>query len=263
MDPIFNIKTTDIVTGLGNIRTLFDFCTRGAHIPDGLRIDLELIGSTLFMSRYSYIVDGIRPDSLFSGFGRGFERECIRNRSCVLKDATSYHRVVSYDLGNCRLCVQHEADACRPEFIRGCSCGATVHANTEEGECVSPQREEGSDGDKDLHVVQYGTKLSCQHISEIKSRASDARTPYFRVLPQLWLSGMRNLVFGRHNLGLFKRDSIMEEDASALVSQWAQENQDSISELSGLLECICQKVNWHSRRLGNRRFALVFRSGQS
>lgn len=58
MQPSLSVFNFDVVTGLNNIRQILRFCQKGETGRRNFRIDLELIKTTLFMSRWdNYATD--------------------------------------------------------------------------------------------------------------------------------------------------------------------------------------------------------------
>lgn len=94
------------------MRKLFAIIEDGRCLPpprDEVRINVEIIGNTLFLKRWHRLQSSATQMTL-TGCGRGFQKACT---SAVpgFEDCTSYHRIRTLRLGSLFCLVQGEADS--------------------------------------------------------------------------------------------------------------------------------------------------------
>ena len=77
---------------------------------DSWRTDVDLVGDTMFFSRWEASTVEYITGALESGHGHSFEKSFTTFHD-DLKDSTSNHRIVRYNLGGLECMVRFEVDA--------------------------------------------------------------------------------------------------------------------------------------------------------
>nr|POE79745.1 hypothetical protein CFP56_07810 [Quercus suber] len=254
--------STSIVTGLNCLHRLLQ-CTSGRPTRK-FRVDVEVVGRTIFMSRWEQNLSTLAHMSWTRGHGRGFEQACTETQEAG-KDLSSFHRLVSYKLAGIDLLVQHEVDACR------CTCKGTawecdysepLTSSVQPAEQAPPNRNVPTPIEAStLRVIKAGTKHSTNCFVEIKSRAS-GNTDLDDILGQLWLSRCHNLVLGYHQRGTFSPNDVKEEDMTLQLQQWQQDHADSISSLVKVLRQLKTIITDAQNSDMSSKFALLYSPGK-
>ena len=240
----FKFEEVDLVTGLNNIRQLFSLCGgKDEYAKDSFRIDVEVAGRAVYMSRWDDNAN-LALGSPCRGYGRGFEERCTIKPEFEHFCITSYHRIVEYRLGATKLIVQYECDA-----------------STEEREdCLQPLDQSQMSPvsvDSLLLVYEVGMPVSCDSLVEIKSQELNNKSSLDRTLVQLYFSGTKQLLLGRHSKGNFKPDSIRVQDMRADIQDWANRSQSQLRIFCKLLENIQTAVLEQHNKMGCKSFALL------
>ena len=125
--PHYNLLSADIVTTAGSLVRLFCLCggaspgwLRGQRWGGSDRLDLELVGKTLFIFKWENQDNDLNYRH-FSGYGHTFERETCKYEK-PFQESSNHSRVVGYKLGNLQFVVQSEVDGYH------CECHTKIKA---------------------------------------------------------------------------------------------------------------------------------------
>jgi len=251
--PEFNVTNIDLITGSNSLRKLILFASEQARVD--FRIDLEILGRTLMMSRWDSKPSDLLQKSVFWGYGFGFENACVHHNEDSRGNA-SYHRIVHYSLADIKCLVQYEADA------YSCSCHPESKNSLmpyQENEPTIPRSEHGTDQSKEeLHILRRGSLLPSSCLIEIKTRRKKKEN-IDDILVQLWLAQIQRIYLGRHSKGRFRREDAMERDMSEEISEWEENNYITLQRLVGIINKIRNVVESTNKRTMNRKFALVYK----
>jgi hypothetical protein len=109
MKPDFDFSGVDLVTNRNSLRKLLDFAS--GRISDSFRIDVNLVNSTLFLTRRERSTRNVIQGFRNSGYGHNFERAFTKPQE-GLEDSNGHHRVARYEMGKLNCVVRFEVDAC-------------------------------------------------------------------------------------------------------------------------------------------------------
>nr|POE66129.1 hypothetical protein CFP56_54391 [Quercus suber] len=252
--------STSVITGLNCLYRLLKYASGTA--TEKFRIDVQVIGKSIFMSRWEQDLSSIAKMSLTRGYGKGFELACTERQETG-KDLSSFHRLVSYKLADLDLLVQHEVDACR------CDCATTVSEHNYDActksrlrilEPAQPASGQGttpvSTNSDPLRIVKSGTKHDTSCLVELKSRAL-GNTSMDDVFGKLWLSRCHQLLLGYHQRGRFSSENVTLEDLTLKLQQWQQANVGPISNLVKLIRQLRSVVVAAQESGAPSRYALL------
>jgi hypothetical protein len=255
-------------------------------VQDEFRIDLELVGGgsegrgTLLMARWDKDPANVSGKSVTMGYGRGFESACVQHHE-ELKDSTSYHRTIQYNLGSLKCLVQYEADAymcdCHSGPISEDANPCTPASTQPEGSHISHPEHSNSHPHQDdeteelaLRILRVGRPLPASCLIEIKSRENRNRNRACLddIMPQLYLSYTQRIYIGLHTRGVFSDDpGTRERNMSRQIANWEARNRDALRGFVRVLEKISEMVRQACRAdEGEKRrtkFAIVYRVPRS
>jgi hypothetical protein len=108
-NPLYNIRSIDIVTDRNNIRKLLSFINPSStrNGLDIFTINIEVTNNTAIFyckEATTYKVIGLRK---FRGYGYEFEKANTTNQ---ISGSTGYYRIISYHFGNLNFIICHETD---------------------------------------------------------------------------------------------------------------------------------------------------------
>jgi hypothetical protein len=108
MKPDFDFGGVDLVTNRNSLRKLLHFTSGRA--PDSFRIDVNLVESTLFLTRRERRTEDVIQGAMNAGYGHNFERAFTKPLD-GLEDSSGHHRVARYRIGELNCVVRFEVDA--------------------------------------------------------------------------------------------------------------------------------------------------------
>ncbi len=91
--PNFDFAGVDVVVNRNSLRKLLNFAA--GRVPDSFRIDLHMLGNTLFICRKEQKNHEILSPDQFVGYGHSFEN-AFTLPEIGLEDSLSHHRVIRY-----------------------------------------------------------------------------------------------------------------------------------------------------------------------
>ncbi|KAF4771017.1 hypothetical protein HAV15_012685 [Penicillium sp. str.  len=227
-NPAFDINSIDIQNGL-----------------DAFTIQVDMTAQTAIFSRNETATYEVIGPGEFRGFGHEFENAYTISQ---IKDSTGHHRIISYRLGGLSFLVRHETDGCvgdlkssvKDEESTGDNLADILNSLSITSE-TAPMDEPSVKSN--LTVKREGRIASRESTLEIKTRVSHKPLELAEVAAQLWVSQTPNLVRAHHQRGIFSTPKV--EDVTAAMKDWEKTQQDAITKLVALINCIIRVTrNW-------------------
>ncbi|KAK2767046.1 hypothetical protein FQN54_006364 [Arachnomyces sp. PD_36] len=242
MNPQASFSSVDLVTNRNSLRKLLDFAD--GKVKDPFRIDLSVIGNTLFLSRHERRTTEKLNGYTCAGYGHNFEK-VFSEPQPGLEDSTGHHRIIKYPLGNLNCVVRYEVDACcdtdsgLPGHNEGENQPRAPVLSAEDSIldkltklCLSDGTEAGAPGEQQrIEVIQRGTTVPTTRTAEVKTRSSGLKLNH--ILPQLWIGRTPHLRVGMHSDGRFRR--VEEIKAADKFIEWEETNQIQLLKVVRLL----------------------------
>lgn len=245
MDPEYNFTGVDLVTNRNSLRKLLDFAEGRAR--DSFRIDLSIIGETLFLTRHERNARQKLNNHNNSSFGHNFENAFSEPQE-GLEDSTGHHRVIKYVLGNLNCVVRYEVDACCDTH------GGMPGSNKAERKPQQPLQPGENDvldlfsklsiskgpaqppnlnekPRKKIEVTSRGTIVPTTRTTEMKTRSKPINLR--NTLPQLWFGRTPNLRIGMHKEGRFTH--IESINAAEKFAKWEDTYQTPLRKVVRLI----------------------------
>ena len=212
-NPAFDPKDLDVITDRNNLRKLLKVVCRESF--DTYRIDVELVGNTLLLTRWER--DTEEQIREFRGFGHEFEKTFTAhdNRGPGRKP-TGHHRVVQYNFGGLNMLVRFETDAYHRNLGVPSTSSTNIDGLTSAFKSIKlePDAEPRtlktdnislpSKSISNLRVIQDGIDVPHGSLIEIKTRSKHKRIVMKDVVPQLFFAQIPYLIVGYHVRGLFQ-----------------------------------------------------------
>ena len=225
------------------------------------RIDLERCKDTVLTTRWESDPRRLTRTSPCRGYGRGLE-EAITESTAGRNSVTSHHRVISRSLGNLRLIIQYQADACDCQ----CELPASNNESTASDDDLVIRAdnycEANADEDTALAVLRAGMQHSSACMVEIKSR--DMKNIYTDdTMAQMWLSGQTRLYLARHVRGAFSKEAVDYRRFDAEIVQWQSRNAGKIGGFVRLLREIWSTVRRLPDAATGEKYALIYEPDKS
>jgi hypothetical protein len=108
MKPDFDFGGVDLVANRNSLRKLLNFAS--GRVPESFRIDVDLMQSTLFLTRREQSTRNVIRGGKNSGYGHNFERAFTEPQK-GLEHSSAHHRVTRYQIGDLNCVVRFEVDA--------------------------------------------------------------------------------------------------------------------------------------------------------
>ena len=267
-NPLFDIRSIDVVSDRNNIRKLLSFIDPGSS-KNGLEaftINIEVMKNTAIFCREETVVqEFIRQDD-FRGFGHEFEKAYTTNQ---IHCSTGHHRIISYRFSGLNLIIRHETDGFIgvDEMTESSSRepgGVDLSRMLGSLSLSSPTFPSGSipAGSK-LTIRQEGQIVALDSTLEIKTRVRRKPLTVEEVAPQLWISQTPKLVRAYHERGKFQVPVV--EDVAAQIKGWEESNQKNLKTLAAVIAKIIGVVKPHGHvvvKCDNERDSLIFRKAE-
>ncbi|KAG0131922.1 hypothetical protein HOY82DRAFT_312735 [Tuber indicum] len=267
--PDINLNSINFITDRSNLVKLYKLIS--GHVPQAyfgpdsckqepeLRIDVEVIGNSLLLSRWEPRSSQVLDDTQYQGFSDNFANMFTRYPDPAPglgTDARSqgHHRVLAYVLGGHRFMVRYQADACAEavEELRN-MCGGDKSASGLEGSMSGMSISRNPTSPYDIPVRKTPNQIHPHSsIIGIKCISSRKAIDLSRSLPQAFFSQTRQLFVGPHLSGKIKR--IQKFDLAAPLTDWERENESSVKKMVVMLEKIRKVVNG----IKGKRAAVIF-----
>lgn len=246
-NPAFDINSIDIVSDRNNIRKLLSFIkpTLSKNGLDAFTIQVDMTAQTAIFSRNETATYEVIGPGEFRGFGHEFENAYTISQ---VKDSTGHHRIISYRLGGLSFLVRHETDGCvgdlkpsvKDEESTGDNLADILNSLSITSETASMDEPSVK---SNLTIKREGRIASRESTLEIKTRVSHKPLELAEVAAQLWVSQTPNLVRAHHQRGIFSTPKV--EDVTAAMKDWEKTQQDAITKLVALINCIIRVTrNW-------------------
>lgn len=245
-NPLFDIRSIDVVTDRNNIRKLLSFINPGST-RNGLEtftINIEVTKNTAIFSREETATQEFIGPHEFRGFGHEFERVYTTSQ---ISGSTGHHRIISYRFGDLDFIVRHETDGYVDADTRIPSSNSKEPENDSLSSMLgslslSPTNRPPNTtlaGSK-LTIKEEGRAVPLGSTLEIKTRVFHKPLKIQEVAPQLWVSQTPKLVRAYHNKGTFQGPKI--EDVAAEIRRWEEGNQRDLRKLAALISKILNVV---------------------
>jgi len=259
MAPQTDFATVQLVSSSKPLREIFSLAEdeRTMKYPRTYtRIDIEVIGQTVFLNRW-FSNPAAATRMTLPGCGRGFEKQCTR-AVVGYEDCMTHHRIDCIRLAGMTCLLQYEVDA----FIHTEPASNVVLCPTSGQQPLQSSPINVSA----LSVCKLGNAVAAKNLVEIKSRSkSNGMSP--DVLLNLWLTGVSQLFLGWHEASNdHRRRTFAEEDfglhdMTLAIAEWEEANKAVIGKFFSILKELYQKA-LHAASLskgqGDKLFALVY-----
>lgn len=226
------LDDVDLVVNRNSLRKLLDFAA--GRRQDPFRMDLHMIGDTLFVSRREKTARQMIHGAVNSGYGHSFETIFTKSQA-GLDRSSSHHRVVRYKLGCLDCVVRFEVDACYEDNETQRSAPAAVEniddivgslAGLSIGQAPPDSETRGV-----TKVVLQGTPVASTSLAELKAHKT-ARIN--KAVPQLWFGRTPYLITGKHVEGTVH--SVSCDHVGEKFEAWETANQNTLRKLVNLLK---------------------------
>ena len=245
-NPLFDIRSIDIVTDRNNIRKLLSFINPGST-RNGLEtftINIEVTKNTAIFCREEAATHEFIGPHEFRGFGHEFEKAYTTNQ---ISGSTGHHRIISYRFSDLNFIVRHETDGYVDADTRMPSSNSKEPGNDSLSSMLgslslSPTNRPPNTtlaGSK-LTIKEEGRVVSLGSTLKIKTRVFHKPLEIREVAPQLWVSQTPKLVRAHHHKGTFQGPKI--EDIAAEIRRWEEGNQRDLRKLAALINKILNVV---------------------
>lgn len=231
-NPNIRLDNVDVVANRNSLRKLLDFAAGRRQYP--FRMDLHMVGNTLFVSRKEKSARAMINGSINSGYGHSFETVFTIPQT-GLSRSSSHHRVVRYNLGCLDCVVRFEVDAYyetnQPEDIATAAevrinDMATALANLSTGPLRGDVVTRGI-----ARVIYKGKPMVPATLAELKVRKIERPN---QAMPQLWFGRIPYLITGKHVTGVVHSISCVH--AKQNFESWEKTNQETLRKLASLLK---------------------------
>ena len=243
-DASFNPKKLDVVTDRNNLRKLLRVIRRENF--ELFRIDIELAGNTLLLSRWERDTEEYVTE--FRGFGHEFEKAFTTHASSrrgQKSESSGHHRIIQYEFGGLVMLVRFETDAHHGQL----AAVPTPSDNdlddlTTAIKSVSLKSKDGG-GDKkssQLSVTLQGRNISQDSLIEIKTRVKHRRLVMDEVAPQLFFAQVPHLIVGYHVRGVFQTVEEHNLRDKGVLDKFERDNANELKKVVTVLETIRKEV---------------------
>nr|POE56445.1 hypothetical protein CFP56_33417 [Quercus suber] len=193
-------------------------------------------------------------------YGRGFVQACTLKHG---GDLSAAHRLVSFKSNKLPILIQHGVDTCRGVCAQKCidHDGAVDLAEPEKPLVSQKGKEMASVVQTSaLCVNSPGTRHTSDCLMEITSQKHTVTDNEY-VLLKLWLSRSHHLLLGPRERGTFPEGSITEEEITAKLQKWHEDNTGAINGLVQLLQELREISRAAKDTRACSKYALVFEGG--
>lgn len=282
------VRDLQVITTLNNLKKILDAGL--GTVYRSFRIDAQVHGNTLFMSRWDENPLKPRADTL--GRGRNFAH-AVSGSVKGFEDLSNHTKVVELNIDGRRWAVQYTTDA----FVYGAKDDhasetteddatenyatedgalhtavedatatklAKSPATIEESHATDPQHEilagmKKLTVEQSIRVVKRGKTIPTSRLTEIRSCDSRNSNNKEYILSNLWLTGITNVYMGRYlQGGMFNSNSVAQEDWSADVKAWAEANDAKLRRFVTMVDRIREAALLRSQLTDHNSFSLVF-----
>jgi len=222
--PETDLNSFDIITDRRNLRLLLDFASFRGQNQQEFRLDAEIVGNSVILSRW---IDNTP--------------ECSRG-------SLAHKRAVGYTLGGLRLMVRFEVDACLQEAP---------------AELASETLGEVTNTPNGHRIILKGALTKAEGVVEMKATAVSAKHPTHgnpiggKAFSQMWFSRTPILCQGFHRNGVFERVAVI--DVQDKLENWEQRSQEKIGKLVQVLRRLTEIIK--ETGVKDKRFAVVCGKG--
>jgi hypothetical protein len=244
--PLFDLRSTDVVTDRNNIRKLLSFIdpsfTRNGLEAFTMKIEITK-NTAIFCRDEAKTMEYIGPQE-FRGFGHEFEKAYTISQ---ISGSAGHHRIISYRFGDLNFIVRHETDGYVDTDTKTSSPKARKHTQDSLSSMLgalslsSANNSPGipTTGSK-LVIKEEGQVVPLESTLEIKTRVLHKPLEIQEIAPQLWVSQTPKLVRAYHQNGTFQRPVV--EDVAAVIKSWEERKQNDLRKLAALIRKIINLV---------------------
>jgi hypothetical protein len=244
-DPGFDIRGVDVVTDRNNLRKLLAFINPATakNSREAFTIKMEVVHNTVIFCRdETKTMEYVGPQK-FIGYGHEFEKVYTRER---VSGSTGHHRIIGYQLGGLKFVVRHETDGYVASAVTPATDGdATdlsdaLNAMSLNSPTTTTNQSTTTVLDSKLKIQHSGHSIPTSSTLEIKTRVGHRPLSVAEVASQLFFSQTPRLVRAYHQGGIFQTPAV--EDVTSEVGQWAQQHEEDLKRLGGLVRKIVETV---------------------
>jgi len=231
-DPLFDIRSIDVVTDRNIIRKLLSFINPSStrNGLEAFTFNIEIAKNTAILSRVETATHEFIKPHEFRGFGHEFEKVYTTTQ---INGSTGHHRIISYRFGDLNFIVRHETDG----YV---DATPSSHSKAPESDSslsrmlgsLSLSPPETTFPASKLSIKPSGQPIPLASTLEIKTRVRHRPLNIEEIAPQLWVSQTPKLVRAYHRNGTFQSPEV--EDVVALIGEWEGRNQMDLRKLAAL-----------------------------
>lgn len=249
MQPNYSFVPVSLVADRNSLHKLFDIAM-GKFSKDGWRIEVELVGGTMFLTRFEERNTGWSNPG--SGYGHEFEKRFLKYDT-DLRNSLTHHRFVEYELGGMRCVVRFETDG----YVELPSVQKdTAIATQNAPKASNPRPESQTDLEASMQaislknanaplakdsiaVIQRGHLTSEDSILEVKCLKHNPEKGINKLADykvQCWISQTQHLFMGKHVDGVVSK--VNRTDMREIFGSWEDEHQAQLQKMMTLIRGI-------------------------
>jgi hypothetical protein len=247
-NPLYNIRSVDIITDRNNIRKLLSFINPGST-RNGLgtfTINIEITKNTaIFCRKEAATHEFIRPQE-FRDHSHEFEKANTTNQ---ISSSTGHYRIISYRFGNLNFIIRHKTDGY--VLLNTDTSIPTPNSKEQENNNLSNLLESLSLSSTNippttthagsrLTIREEGRVVPLESTLELKTRISHKPLQLREVVPQLWVSQTPKLIRAYYTKGTFQVPEV--EDVAVQVKRWEEGNRNDLRKLAALISKVLEIV---------------------
>ncbi|KAI9720931.1 MAG: hypothetical protein M1828_005501 [Chrysothrix sp. TS-e1954] len=269
MMPSLQISDMEVVTSTAALCTLMSVAANDS--TKTLRVDVELLGSTMFLTDWSNHNLSRQPENRHFGYGQNFVDACTTPlHDMHHHDAVTHQRIKAYKIFDLQFLVTYKSDAF------DCECHAV---STQSAQVANLNRESSVEKQKTcskLSTIVSGEPLHESCLLAIRSRGAWHGEIHFYdefLMTQLWLSQTQRFYLGRYKRQIHSCPPVhdvsmsdpvkMEEDMTQVCDEWCQANQPMLQRFAKLLHGIKNATKAKHKAVQQRKFSIIARCNVS
>lgn len=249
MQPNYSFAPVSLVADRNSLHKLFDIAI-GKFSKDSWRVEVELVGDTMFLTRFEEKNTGWFNTG--GGHGHEFENHFLKYDT-NLRNSISHHRFVEYELGGMRCVVRFETDGYveLPSKGKGIAIATSNASNSDNQrpkpkanfvasmQAISPKYINVPLAKDSIAVLQRGHPVSDDSILEVKCLKHNPEKGSRKIADykvQCWISQTQHLFMGKHVGGVVGKVDC--RDMREIFGSWEDEHQEQLKKMMTLIKGI-------------------------